>query len=249
MFRAPSLTKTSLVSNTSQLVKTWPAKRRSGSTGRRDESHPHCLVAPIHYEPGYAYPLVVWLHGDESSELEVRQVMPLLSLRNYVGIAPRGTNRTSQLKRLYSWRQTVDDVADACQRVRHCLELARSQFNIHSQRVFIAGTAAGGTMALRVGMEHPELFAGAISIGGRVPRGGNAFRRINVARHLPLMLSVSPSEEEYSPTEVMDDLRLLHAGGFCLSLRLYPGGESLTDTMFSDMNVWVMEQFCPSVKA
>lgn len=102
-------------------------------------------------------------------------------------------------------------------------------------------------MALRVGMEHPELFAGAISLGGRVPRGGNAFRRINAARRLPLMLSVSPTAEEFTNQQVMDDLRLLHCGGFSLSLRLYPEGDTLTDTMFADMNVWLMESFCPTV--
>ena len=38
------------------------------------------LFAPIHYEPGYAYPLVVWLHGEGSSERELRQVMPRVSV-------------------------------------------------------------------------------------------------------------------------------------------------------------------------
>lgn len=101
-------------------------------------------------------------------------------------------------------------------------------------------------MALRVGMEHPELFAGAISLGGRVPRGGHAFRRINAARSLPLMISVSPSEGEYSREQVMDDLRLLHSGGFSVSLNLYPDGDGLTDVMLADLNCWMMELACPS---
>ncbi len=246
MFRTPLLTQTSVLPTSSKLVATWTETRRPLVTKRRDQSLPHCLVSPIHYEPGYAYPLVVWLHGPDSSELEVRQVMPLVSVRNFVGVAPRGTCRKSKTKRLYGWRQTASEVANACQRVRDCVDLARDQFNIHAKRVFVAGCGEGGTMALRVGMEHPELFAGAISMGGRVPRGGNAFRRINAARRLPLMLSVSPSEGEFTNEQVMDDLRLLHCGGFSLSLRLYPAENLLTDTMFSDLNVWLMEQFCPT---
>ncbi|MDZ4658911.1 MAG: alpha/beta hydrolase-fold protein [Bythopirellula sp.] len=248
MHRTPSLTQTLVAPGSSTIVSNWTEKRRAAqTTTRRMESFPHSVFAPISYEPGYAYPLIVWLHGSDSSELELQQVMPLVSVRNFVGIAPRGTRRTSKNRRVFGWRHTAGEVADACQQVRECLDIARNRFHVHPERIFVAGRCDGGTMALRVGMEHPELFAGAISLGGRVPRGGNAFRRINAARRLPLMLSVSPTAQEFTTQQVMDDLRLLHCGGFSLSLRLYPEGQTLTDTMFADMNVWLMESFCPTV--
>lgn len=246
MYRTPSLTQT-LVPSSTTLVSPWTAKRRPPVARRREATLPHCLLSPIHYEPGYAYPLIVWLHGSDSSELELQQVMPMVSVRNYVGVAPRGTYRTNKTDRLYTWRQTANDVGDACQRVVDCIDIARDQYNIHSDRIFVAGYGDGGTMALRVGMEHPELFAGAISLGGRVPRGGNAFRRINSARRLPLLLSVAPTEGLYSNQQIKEDLRLLHSGGFPLSLQLYAGKEGpLVEDMFWDLDAWVMEQFCPS---
>lgn len=52
---------------------------------------PFSLFAPLHYEPNYAYPLLVWLHGPGESEQQLRRVMPSISLRNYVAVAPRGT--------------------------------------------------------------------------------------------------------------------------------------------------------------
>lgn len=248
MIRTPSLSQTSVSAST--IVANWSEKRHAAlAPARANESLPHSVFTPIHYEPGYAYPLIVWLHGGDSSELELQQVMPLASVRNFVGIAPRGTRRTNKARRVFTWRQTAGEVADACQQVRQCLEIARSRFNVHPERIFIAGRDDGGTMAMRVGMEHPDLFAGAISLGGRVPRGGNAFRHIKAARQLPLMLSVSPTETGFSDSQVMDDLRLLHSAGFSLSLRLYPEGDVLTDTMFADMNVWLMESFCPTAIA
>ena len=48
---------------------------------------PHATFAPMHYEPNYAYPLLVWLHGYASNEHELRQVMPQVSMRNYVAVA------------------------------------------------------------------------------------------------------------------------------------------------------------------
>jgi phospholipase/carboxylesterase len=249
MFRTPSLTQSSVIAKSNTLVAHWPTRRSAVPAKRPTDSLHHCLFSPIHYEPNYAYPLLVWLHGCDSSELELRQMMPVVSVRNYVGVAPRGTRRTSQTHRFYSWRQTPGEVADACQRVRDCIEIARESFNIHDDRVFIAGRGEGGTMALRVGMEHPELFAGAISLGGRVPRGGGAFHRINAARRLPLMLSASTDKESFTNEQLMDDVRLLHSGGFSLNVVLYPEGDDLTDTMFSDIDVWLMERACPSAVA
>ena len=56
---------------------------------------PRRLLAPCHYERNYAYPLVVWLHGSGGSETELRQVMELISLRNYASVAVRGIASTT----------------------------------------------------------------------------------------------------------------------------------------------------------
>jgi phospholipase/carboxylesterase len=214
-----------------------------------EESTPHSLFSPIHYEAGYQYPLVVWLHGPESSELELQQVMPFVSVRNYVGVSPRGTKRTSREFRLFSWESSPDGVAEATERVLDCVQIASRRFNIHRDRIFLAGYGEGGTMALRIGLDNPGLFAGVCSLAGPVPRGGHAFRNLRAARKLPLMVSVSPVEGEYGEAQVLEDIRLLHCGGFKLSLQLYPGGDSLTHKMLTDLDGWLMSQFCPTASA
>lgn len=206
----------------------------------------HCCFLPFHYEQGYAYPLIVWLHGPRSNEEEVQQVVPLVSARNYVAIAPRGTRQTDSKRGAFTWGDSSADLMDAAERVEYCVEFAKEHFHVHPKRVFLAGYSTGGTLALRLAMESPDLVAGAISLGGAVPRGNRPLRRINDARKLPLMLSVSPGEN-YALDEVMDDLRLLHFAGFSLALRLYPEGDELTTTMLTDVNRWIMDNFCPSV--
>src|SRR4051794_23350535 len=74
---------------------------------------PYSTFAPIHYEERYAYPLVVWLHDSDSNEQELRQVMPLISMRNYVAIAPRGTSDGSRLRGRFDWRQSPDAIESA----------------------------------------------------------------------------------------------------------------------------------------
>jgi phospholipase/carboxylesterase len=209
----------------------------------------------MHYESGYAYPLIVWLHGPGSNEEELPQVMPLISTRNHIAIAPRGTSsagarRAQDNGPACTWEETTAGISEASERVEHCIALARQRYNVHPERIFIAGYSAGGTMAHRLAMQSPERFAGAISLGGQVPRGSHLLKHINRARQLPLLLSASPTAEKYPTEQVMADLRFLHCAGLTLSLRLYPEGDDLTTVMFQDLNTWVMEQFCtPSATA
>src|SRR5262245_19266265 len=93
---------------------------------------PQCLLVPQHYERNYAYPLVVWMHGVGGDERELKRIMPLVSLRNYVSVAVRGT---SQLERGFGWEQTGDAIAAAESRAAEAVAQARQRFNIHDDRI------------------------------------------------------------------------------------------------------------------
>ena len=235
----------------SQDVANWFERQEFSLPAERSVSATaHSCFAPMHYESGYAYPLIVWLHGPGSNEDELRQVMPLVSTRNHVGIAPRGTWNVDGEFGACNWDDSAEGIAEAGERVADCIAIAKERFNIHADRVFIAGHSTGGTMAHRLGMEFPERFAGAISLSGEVPRGSHLLKNINRARQLPLLLSVSPTPEtetdSYSIQRVMDDVRFIHYAGFPFSLQLHPAGDELTTSMFEDLDRWIMEQFCGS---
>jgi phospholipase/carboxylesterase len=213
---------------------------------QRASSH-YSLFVPLHYEPGYAYPLLVWLHGEGGSERELRQLMPHVSVRNYVGVSVRGTASLGGRERMFSWDQSPLAIDEAAERVRESIEAARERLNVHSGRVFIAGNGSGGTMALRLALQFPEWFAGAVSLGGPMPSGNNPLGRVKEARGLPLLLASCRDSEDYPQSRVAADLRLLHAAGFSLSLRQYPGEHELTTVMLADMDRWIMGLVCPAM--
>ena len=225
-----------------------------------DESH-HALFAPLHYERNYAYPLIVWLHGRSDDETQLKRVMPLVSLRNYVAIAPRGTapafksipasqsafaeggQPTNEvLPSGFEWRQSESHIHLAEQRVLECLAAARSKFHVATDRVFLAGYDCGGTMALRLALREPRRFAGVLSLGGRFPVGHAPLARLAAARHLSIWLACTRASQHYPSEAVCDDLRLIHSAGLSVMLREYPGADGLPPQMLSDMDRWVMEQ-------
>lgn len=200
--------------------------------------------APARYESGYAYPLIIWLHSQDSDQYEVQRAMPHVSTQNFVAAAVHGNCRSRRFENAYSWGTTPDKTADAAGKVERCIANAKVLFNVHADRIFLAGSSTGGTLALRLAMEYPGICAGAISLGGRLPRGSRPLRRINEARKTPLMLAVSPCES-YSLDNVMEDLSLLHGAGFPLDLQLYPEGDDVTTVMLAHVNKWIMKQICP----
>jgi phospholipase/carboxylesterase len=199
----------------------------------------HVFFVPMHYEPNYAYPLIVWLHGAGDDERQLMRVMPLVSMRNYVAVAPRGTTKSAVG---YDWEQSEPDIETAQQRVFAAIDDARQRFHIERRRIFIAGYAAGGTMALRIALRNPGFFCGALTIGGPFPEGRLPLSQLDQVRGLPLFFAQGREAESYPMEQTCRELRLFHAAGMNATLRLYPCGDELTSTMLHDMDVWVMER-------
>ncbi len=209
-----------------------------------DHQGAYTLFAPIHYEAGYAYPLIVWLHGSNDDERQLLRVMPMLSIRNYVAVAPRGSciGKDASGQPLFGWKQTLDDALSAQQRVIELIDLASGKLHICPKRVFIVGFDSGGTMAVRIAWQRPERFAGAVSLCGPVPTAQPALSNLVAARRVPLLVASGRFGQKYSQEAVCADMRLLHSAGMSVTLRVYPCGDELAPQMLADIDRWIIEQ-------
>lgn len=195
--------------------------------------------APARYESGYAYPLVVWLHGEGESPETLPSVMTHVSTQNFVAAAPAATGDRER-----RWSDDAEGIQEVSDRVFDAVAAASSVFSVHPERVFIAGVGRGGTAALRVALTHPDSFAGAASFDGPAPSGNAPLRQINALRGLPLMLGVGAESRRYPESRVCRDLRTLHAAGCTLNLRHEPGDGDLTTGMLAEFNRWMMAIVC-----
>jgi len=212
------------------------------------------------------------LHGSGSDERQLQRIMPLVSMQNYVAVAPRGVpvalSEEASPSASYGWpavadlpvtpgqagmptppTKAADDTERAEQRVFESVELARRKFHVDPRRVFLAGFDGGGTMALRLAMSHPSRFAGVISLCGPLPTGGAFLGNLIAARRLGMFLATGRGSSDYPADQVCVDLRLLHTAGLSVTLRQYPCGHELLPQMLADINRWIMEQIDPSSAA
>ncbi|MDR2756403.1 MAG: dienelactone hydrolase family protein [Planctomycetaceae bacterium] len=246
-----------------QLALELDFARISHQSNTTSQSHPHVLFSPIHYEPGYAYPLLVWLHGSGGDERQVMRIMPEISMRNYVAVAPRGLTISgssnpppptpttkfdvysiiqNHSKECYDWINTDAKLAEIEQRVFDCIAIAKERCNIASNRIFLAGFGNGGTMALRLALLYPESFAGVASLDGAFPTNDRLLHRWETARLLSVFLAVGESDNKISPESVCRVLELLHTAGITVKFREYAQG--LSHSMLQDFNRWIMDIVC-----
>jgi phospholipase/carboxylesterase len=202
------------------------------------------LFVPLHYEPNYAYPLIVWLHGPGRNERQLLEIMPQVSRRNYVGVAPRGPGlgRDALGREICGWSQSPEHVHEAEQRIFDSIDAVGRRLNIAADRMLLAGFDSGGTMALRVALGHPWRFAGVLSIGGAFPSGQTPLAEWPRARNLLVFLAIGRRSLQYPPARACDDLRLLHAAGLAITLREYPQGHYLSPQILGDMDRWIMDR-------
>jgi phospholipase/carboxylesterase len=218
-----------------------PVSLELGAIERRSgHATPHALFVPMHYEPNYAYPLVVWLHGPGDDERQLQRVMPLISLRNYLAVAPRATS-PRRAGRGNTWCQHEADIECAEAAVFNTIDLVSGRFNVAPRRVFIAGLAEGGTMAFRLALRNPASFAGVLSLGGSFPDGLMPLARLSSVRSLPLFIAQGRDSQRYTVDRTCEELRLFHAAGLAVTLRQYPCGDELTTHILADMDRWIMQ--------
>ncbi len=174
--------------------------------------------------------------------------MPIVSMRNYIAVAPRGlplAGRGSQGD-LLGWPQAPEQVQEAEQRIFESIEAAQQKYHVAENRVFLAGFDCGGSMAFRLALAHPIRFAGVLSIAGAFPSGHTPLSQLTEARKLPVFLAVCRDSQEYPPGAACENLRLFHTAGMSITLRQYPCAHQLMPLMLRDMDRWIIDQITTS---
>jgi len=202
---------------------------------------PYRLFVPENYEPGYAYPLVVWLHSDASSEMELDNVMPALSLRNYVGIALRGNVKSRGSQRRYRWGTSLTDCAVAEDLVWDSVQAAIDALSIHPDRIFLAGFGGGGTMAQWIGLKYASQVAGVVSLTGSFPKTSRVLSNWKVARHLKVLFAQRQGSTICSEEDMMRAVKVAHQSGLDYRFMQAQSEDDTDDTQGNELDAGMLQ--------
>lgn len=178
-----------------------------------DLAFPYQLFVPENYERGYSYPLVVWLHSDASSEMELENVMNALSRRNYIAIAPRSNLKSRGHQYRYRWGASATDCAVAEDLVWNSVSAVADCMSVNLNRVFVAGFGGGGSMAQWIGLKYASQIAGAVSLLGTFPNTPQSLSNWKHARRLKALFVQRQGSTLCSDEEFARALKIAHQSG------------------------------------
>jgi phospholipase/carboxylesterase len=188
------------------------------------------LFTPLGYEPGYDYPLIVWLPDHTTARFDIGRAMKRLSLRNFLAIEPVIGPRDDAATREDAVWRSIDRICDRA--------------SVNSARIYLVGQGAGGSEAFRIACRHPQAFGGVVSLGGPFPLEEALFSRLFEVRRLPMLLCCHREAPAESIRHTDKTLRLFHAAGAMLAMRIYPGSNDLSKAILCDVNRWLMDEVC-----
>ena len=184
------------------------------------------VYRPVGYEPGYQYPLVIWLSQDKVPGVTLRDWFPDLNDRNYVGAEVRLHPGSTVL-------QNADRVAVA---IREVVAL----YGIHLRRVWIAGVGPAADTVLKMLPALSRLVSGGIAIApGELewvdPQTEQA------AYDQTLYLATAASDVSEFAETLTESWNI--NGGRC-DLTEWESIPASRLDLCRDLNTWLMEQVC-----
>ncbi|HXY35267.1 MAG TPA: hypothetical protein VEI07_13635 [Planctomycetaceae bacterium] len=202
-------------------------------------AHPCGVFVPENYEPNYAYPLVVWLHESGKSERDIVEVLPMISMRNYLGLALRGTARTNgESPDGFGWSHTRHAGFAFEERLHASVRQMRRDFHVHTERVFLVGAGEGGTMAWDLFLARPQWFAGIAALGGRFPWGRRPLRQFRTLCGKHALIAGDGQKASSAQAERVG--RLLYAAGMEVAVRVPPCGRASSRPLLRQVDRWIM---------
>ena len=170
----------------------------------------------------YRYPLVVWI-PDRQRPFDLGRAMTRLSLRNYAAI------------------ETPAAAADPDAALWEAIDRGRDSASLHPDRIFLLGVGEGGTTALRMACRYAGEVAGGVSLGGPFPLDDGSLSRLPEVRRLPMLMCTDRDRCDREAASIDRTLRVFHAAGATLAIRVYPSVQRLTRGVLADVNRWLMD--------
>jgi len=207
---------------------------------------PHAIALPDVYEHGYSYPLIVWFHEAGGNEEDIFRILPEISERNYLAIALRGDQ---EVDGGFEWSASDIGVAALAEKLEAAIDRLADKFAIHRDRIYLAGTGSGGTIAMELLLEKPEAFAGAACLGGAFPQLEQPLARFRGLRGRRALLTTSTETNDVKVAELVAAGRLLYSAGMQVGTRIYqPNGTVTSRKMLRDIDHWIMDGISSAIR-
>lgn len=181
-----------------------PVDRKSlwqsnSAISHNSEERSYRVVTPRNYREGTDYPLVVMLHGyrDRGKQIEFYSGMSNLGdQEGFIALYPEGLSRSwnGDFCCGKSRQDGIDDVGF----IDTLIERISRDYQINTEKIFVAGFSNGGILAQKLVNERPGRFAGAAVV---MSGSGTNEQSLEISSSRTSMLFMHGDSDTYVPLD------------------------------------------------
>ena len=157
---------------------------RSYAFKEAEKDMEYALFIPEGYDESKSYPLMVALHGLNSTPRQILSYPGFTKLaqqHGYLLAAPMGYNSRGWYggRGPTSRRWDPTNLGELSEKdVMNVLEIVRKEFNVKSDRIFLMGHSMGGGGTWHLGIKYPDVWAGLAPIAPATFRSPSNLEKI-----------------------------------------------------------------------
>lgn len=189
------------------------------------------VYRPVGYEPGYEYPLVVWLSLDDVAGVTLRDWFPDLSDRNYLGAE---VQLSAEL-----------NASESANRVSLAIREVAALYRVHRRRIWIAGAGRAADAVLRLLSSTTGLWAGGIAIAPTAMELLEESPTSSASAQPRMLYLAAESGADHEGAETILEDR--DQTEFSCHLTAWESIEASRLAICRDVNGWLMQQVCAPV--
>jgi phospholipase/carboxylesterase len=182
------------------------------------------IFVPDHYEPNYAYPLIVWLETAPTATGRLERRMRQISDRNYFGVS-----------------LVISDSDQIEEQLQGSFLGLRRKYHLNTERVYLLGCGAAGTQALSLGLSRPSWFAGVAALSSSWPQTPRLLSQYDQLRGKRVLLGMSESDAAAVLADVAYAARLLWSAGAHVTTLTVSGGCESFGPLLREIDRWAMQ--------
>jgi phospholipase/carboxylesterase len=216
---------------------------------RQGKDLTYLMVYPDGYKPEQTYPMIILLHGYGANMYDLANLAPGLNQTEYVYACPNGPIIVDfgMGQYGYSWRPPRDGSLDVDPTViERYLEGfftdVMSEHGVSPKDAVLLGFSQGGGMTYRLGLTHPELFAGLVVLGIGFP--DDMKTNLPEDRSLPIFIG----HGQFDNIDRGRSARaFLEESGYAVAYHEYPIGHEISQDVLDDIAPWVRDLLNPNL--
>ncbi len=205
---------------------------------------------PEDYNPQKTYPLLVALHGNGGTAMDMASIFSPFKHEEVILAFPEGQYPRIITETIgFSWYFYTNDIKlskfsdyKTLEQVNDVIDEISAAYKI--KNIFIMGFSQGASLAYTIGFKTPEKITGVIAVGGNLPmidgRAAIVFsKEIENAKHLNLFVSRGNRDRSYKKSMYLEQKEYLTKKGFAPTFFEYDGGHFLTPEFLEKVFRWI----------